>query len=63
MENTVRQARTRKGLTQHDLSIMAGIGQVTVSNVETGRYTPRVDVAIRIARALETTVESLFILS
>ena len=63
MENIVREARKRKGLTQHDLSLMAGIGQVTVSNVETGRYTPRVDIAIRVARALETSVESLFILS
>ena len=62
MENTVREVRKRKGMTQYDLSLIAGIGQVTVSNVDTGRYTPRVDVAIRIARALDSTVESLFIL-
>ena len=62
MKNKVRDARKRKGLTQHDLSLIAGIGQVTVSNVETGRYTPRVDVAIRIARSLDSTVEALFIL-
>ena len=62
MKNKVLDARKRKGMRQYDLSVIAGIGQVTVSNVETGRYTPRVDVAIRIARALDFTVESLFII-
>lgn len=62
MTNRIRQARLRKGLTQLKLALLAGIGRSTVSNMETGRYIPRVDDAIRVARALQMPVEALFLL-
>ena len=60
MTNRIRQARLRKGLTQLKLALLAGIGRSTVSNMETGRYIPRVDDAIRVAQALQMPVEALF---
>ena len=39
---------------------MAGVGRSTVSEIESGRRVPGVDVAIRIARVLGCTVEELF---
>jgi len=62
MLNRVREIRKRKGLTQKELAVSAHIGQVTISNIETERYVPRVDVALSIAAVLETTVEELFII-
>jgi len=61
MKNTVRLCRERHGLTQEQLALLSAIGRSTISNVETGRYIPRVDVAIRISRALHMPVERLFI--
>lgn len=61
MEIKVRERREELGLSQVDLARMAGVGQHTVSDIETGRHIPRVDVAILIARALLRPVEELFV--
>ncbi len=58
--NEIRAARMRRGLTQRQLALAAGIGKSTLSMIEAGQRVPRVDTALLIARALETTVEDLF---
>lgn len=63
MEIKVRERREALGLSQTELARMAGIGQHTVSDIETGRHIPRVDVAILLARALMQPVEDLFLVS
>lgn len=45
-------ARLRKGLTQSQLAKLCYIDDGTLCAYETGRYIPKVDVAIRIADAL-----------
>lgn len=59
----MRERREALGLSQADLAKMAGVGQHTVSDIETGRHIPRVDVAILIARALMQPVEDLFLVA
>lgn len=59
----MQERREALGLSQAELAKMAGVGQHTVSDIETGRHIPRVDVAILIARALMQPVEALFIVS
>lgn len=59
----VRERREELGLSQTELAQMAGVGQHTVSDMESGRHIPRVDVAILIARALMRPVEELFLVS
>lgn len=59
----VRERREALGLSQNELAVMAGIGQHTVSDIETGRHIPRVDVAILLARALMLPVEEVFLVS
>ncbi len=58
--NYVRQYRRKLGMTQEKLSEISGIGRTTISNIETERYIPGVDVALRLAKALNTRVENLF---
>ena len=56
----LRQHRQAAGLTQGELSQRAGVSRQLVAAVESGRHTPSVDGALRLARALGTTVEELF---
>lgn len=61
MQIKVLERRKALGLSQTELAQKAGIGQHTVSDIETGLHVPKVDVAILIARALHSTVEELFV--
>lgn len=58
--NQVRARREAQGLTQGALAERAQLTRQSVSAVEAGRSTPGVDVALRIARALDCAVEDLF---
>ena len=56
----VRQTRIKLGWTQENLATAARIGRSTVSDIETGKYIPGVDIALEIAYALNCSVEDLF---
>jgi putative transcriptional regulator len=58
--NTLRDARAARGWTQADLAERVGVTRKTINTVENGVFTPSTTLALRIARALETTVEALF---
>lgn len=59
--NNIRKRRLELGLTQQQLCEQAGLSSAShVSSFELGKSTPYVPAAIRIARALNTTVEELF---
>lgn len=60
MENRIKERRVELGLSQEQLAQQAKIGQSTISEIEAGKHNPTVDVALRIARVLEKTVEELF---
>jgi transcriptional regulator with XRE-family HTH domain len=55
----VRRLRRARGLSQDELATAAGVSRQAVGALEAGRHLPRVDAALRIARALGTTVEDL----
>lgn len=58
--NRVREARERIRLSQVALAAAAGLTRQSVGAIEAGRATPAVDVALRLARALDCQVEDLF---
>ncbi len=60
MENNVREYREYKGVSLRWLARKVGCGTSTLCDIEKGRSVPNVRLAIRIARALGTTVESLW---
>ena len=62
MEIKIMERRKALDLSQMELAHRAGIGQHTVSDIETGLHVPKVDIAIMIARALDSAVEELFVL-
>lgn len=57
---SLRARRLDCGLTQAELASRAGVSRQLVAAVEAGQNTPGVDAALRLARALATTVEALF---
>jgi putative molybdopterin biosynthesis protein len=56
----VSRRRMQLGITQSDLARRVGISRQAVIAIERGQR-PRVDTALKLARALNTTVESLFV--
>ncbi len=56
----LRRARERAGLTQGELADRASVSRPLVGAVEAGRHSPAVDAALRIAAALDVSVEELF---
>lgn len=58
--NRVRDQREARGLSQVQLAEAADLSRQSVGAIEAGRATPAVDVALRLARALDSKVEDLF---
>lgn len=63
MENRIKKYRAEIGLTQKQLAKLAGVSQAYLSEIEHGMRIPRLDIAFKIAYALETTVDGLFFFS
>lgn len=60
LNNQLRVARARVGVTQGDLAEAIGVTRKTVNSIENGRYVPSTRLALLLARELDTTVEELF---
>lgn len=62
MTNRVRELRRARGLRQEDLAAALGVSRQTIIAIENNRYNASLELAIRLARFLGTTVEQLFLL-
>lgn len=60
MRDKLKAERMEKHLTGRGLTQLAGVTQGAYSLWEQGKATPSVHNALRLARALDTTVEDLF---
>ena len=60
LENRIKSERERAGLTQAGLAELVGVSRKTVNTVENGVFTPSTILALKLAKALNTTVEQLF---
>jgi DNA-binding XRE family transcriptional regulator len=58
--NAVREVRDKLGWSQEKLAQEAGVSKGTIQKVEGGHSSPRVDTAVRIARALGRPLDELF---
>ena len=56
----LRLARIEKSLTQQELAEMAGATRQTIGLIEKGNYNPTLNLCIRIAKALDKTLDQLF---
>lgn len=60
MKNRIKTLRKAKGYRQEDLAAALGVSRQTIIAIENNRYNPTLELAMRLARHLGTTVEELF---
>lgn len=60
MKTTIQSLRKEKKITQAQLAKTVGISRRALSSIENGLAVPSVDVAIKLAKSLNTYVENLF---
>jgi putative transcriptional regulator len=60
LQNGLREARTAAGWTQAELAERVGVSRKTINTVENGVFVPSTVLALKLARALGTSVEILF---
>ena len=60
LANRLKDRRTELGLTQSQLADMCLVSRKTVNTVENGVFVPSTLLAIKLAEALEISVEQLF---
>ncbi|HWB82513.1 MAG TPA: substrate-binding domain-containing protein [Bryobacteraceae bacterium] len=60
VESRLAEARRKRGIAAAALAREAGVSRQTIYAMEAGDYVPNTAVALRLAQALETTVEDLF---
>ena len=60
LANRIKIEREKAELTQAALAELVGVSRKTINTVENGVFTPSATLAIKLAQALETSVEELF---
>lgn len=53
-------ARVEKGLSQQDLADLVDVTRQTIGLIEKGKYNPTLNLCIKIAKALDKTLNDLF---
>ena len=60
MENSVKVARVKAGLTQQQLAEAVGITRQTVSLIEKGKYNPSLKLCLQICYTVNTKLDEIF---
>jgi putative transcriptional regulator len=60
LRNTLKVQRALRDLTQAELAALAGVTRKSVNAIETGRMVPSVLLALKLARALGVSIETIF---
>ena len=63
LRNRLKEHRSARNLTQAALAEKVDVSRKTINTVENGVFIPSTLLSLRLARALEVTVENLFYLS
>jgi len=60
LSNRLKELRARHDLTQQALAEKVGVSRQSIISIEKGRYSPSVDLALRIAGVLQVPLEEAF---
>ena len=63
MNNDIKRLRKAAGLRQEDLANQVGVSRQTIIAVENNKYDPTLELAMKLAKALEKNVEDIFFLN
>jgi putative transcriptional regulator len=62
MKNRLRVLRAERDWSQQELGVRVGVSRQAINAVETGKFDPSLPLAMKVARAFDTTVEAIFTL-
>jgi len=60
-KSKLTEYRKQKGMTQEDLAQKANISRSYLANLESGKYTPSLEVAKNLSVILDVSVDELFL--
>lgn len=63
MENKIKELRKLKKMRQEDLAAKLHVTRQTINAIENNKYNPTLELAMRLARLMDSTVEEVFILN
>ena len=61
MEQRIKVLRASFGWTQEQLSEKLGVSRQTIISIENGRYNPSLELAYKIAKSFQLSIEEVFI--
>lgn len=62
MKNRIRELRKEMGLRQEDLALRLKVTRQTINAIENNKYNPTLELGMKLARLLKTSVEELFLM-
>ncbi|AFA49986.1 MULTISPECIES: helix-turn-helix transcriptional regulator [Acetobacterium] len=60
MKNKIKELRKARKMRQEDLAKQLNVTRQTINAIENNKYNPTLELAMKLARLLESTVEELF---
>lgn len=61
MKNRLEELRKQRGIKQEDLATALEVSRQTIGSLENGRYNPSIQLAFKIARYFDMSIEEIFI--
>lgn len=61
MEHRIKELRTSNGWTQEQLSEKLSVSRQTIISLENGRYKPSLELAYKISKLFQLSIEDVFI--
>ncbi len=62
MKNLIKELRTQKNINQTELAELCSVSRQTIHAIETEKYVPSVELALKISKMLKKKVEDIFVL-
>lgn len=61
MKNNLEELRKKRGIKQEELAMALEVSRQTIGSLENGRYNPSIQLAFKIARYFDMSIEDIFI--
>ncbi|MEG9295144.1 helix-turn-helix transcriptional regulator [Mangrovibacillus sp. Mu-81] len=61
MKNNIKELRAERRLTQDQLAAQLDVSRQTIISLERERYNPSINLAFKIARVFQCSIEDIFI--
>jgi putative transcriptional regulator len=60
LNNRIKELRKARGMSQKELAVKVGVRRETIAYLESGSYSPSLELAYSIARIFQLTLEEIF---